>query len=87
MRTAFINHPICSAHDMGETHPEQPARLAAVEGRLRDGNRIDDLTLFEAPRATIEQLARAHDASYICELGSLSPECAAILRRWLDLHL
>jgi acetoin utilization deacetylase AcuC-like enzyme len=74
MRTAFINHPACARHDMGETHPEQPMRLAAVEQRLRDGGRFDALALHRAPRATVEQLQRAHDPAYISGLEALSPQ-------------
>ena len=34
MSTAFISHPDCLKHDMGRHHPEQPARLQAIEDRL-----------------------------------------------------
>jgi len=28
---AFITHPDCLLHEMGEGHPERPERLAAIE--------------------------------------------------------
>ena len=34
MATAFITHPDCLKHDMGAGHPEQPARLTAIEDQL-----------------------------------------------------
>jgi len=73
MLTAWISHPICEAHDMGAGHPEQPARLPAIEDRLRAGGRYDLLAHHEPPHATIEQLARVHAQSYIAELQLLAP--------------
>jgi acetoin utilization deacetylase AcuC-like enzyme len=73
MPAAFISHPKCAAHDMGETHPEQPARLSAVEDALRVGGRFDSLSHHEAPQATVEQLARAHERAYIDQLQALAP--------------
>lgn len=61
---AVYTHAACAGHDPVPGHPEQPARLAAAlaafdEGPLRDCPRVD------APRATREQLALAHDAAHI----------------------
>jgi len=73
MPVAFISHPKCAAHDMGATHPEQPARLGAVEEALRVGGCFDSLSHHEPPRATVEQLARVHTRSYIEELRAVAP--------------
>jgi acetoin utilization deacetylase AcuC-like enzyme len=32
MGIAFITHPECALHEMGEGHPERPARLRALRG-------------------------------------------------------
>jgi len=34
MSTAIYSHPDCLRHDMGEWHPESPARLRAIEDQL-----------------------------------------------------
>jgi len=45
---------------MGDGHPEQPARLDAIEEMLHVRQLHDFLVHHEAPRATLEQLARVH---------------------------
>ena len=34
MSTAIYSHPDCLLHDMGDWHPESPARLRAIEDQL-----------------------------------------------------
>jgi acetoin utilization deacetylase AcuC-like enzyme len=34
MSTAIYSHPDCSLHEMGDWHPESPARLQAIEDQL-----------------------------------------------------
>ena len=34
MSVAFITHPECLLHEMGEGHPERPERLGAIEDKL-----------------------------------------------------
>ena len=34
MSTAIYSHPDCLKHDMGDWHPETPARLRAIEDQL-----------------------------------------------------
>jgi acetoin utilization deacetylase AcuC-like enzyme len=73
MPVAFISHPSCRLHQMGAGHPEQPARLDAIEEMLHARQLHDFLVHHEAPRATVEQLARVHPRGYVEQLGSLSP--------------
>ena len=78
MAIAFITHPECFLHEMGEGHPEGPERLSAIEDRLI-ASRLDYLvTRHEAPRATHEQLARVHDERYIDALKRLSPRAGLV---------
>jgi len=78
---AFITHPACLRHQMGEGHPERPERLAAIEKELLS-SRVHPLVVREeAPEATREQLLRVHDAAYIDELERLSPEDGLT---WID---
>jgi acetoin utilization deacetylase AcuC-like enzyme len=73
MPTAYITHLACAAHEMGAGHPEQPARLSAIDDRLRASGRYDLLSHHQAPRATNAQLERVHDPNYIKTLRSFAP--------------
>jgi acetoin utilization deacetylase AcuC-like enzyme len=71
---AFITHPACLRHQMGEGHPERPERLTAIEKELLASRVYQYVVRAEAPEATREQLLRVHDAAYVEELERLSPE-------------
>src|SRR3954453_12003523 len=73
MAVAFVTHPHCLLHKMGDDHPERPARLRAIEDALHERGLHDLLVHHEAPRATIEQLARVHPRAYIEALAARSP--------------
>jgi acetoin utilization deacetylase AcuC-like enzyme len=73
MATAFITHPDCLKHDMGAGHPEQPARLAAIEDQLIASGIDGYLERYEAPRATDEQLARVHPKAYVQAIRDAAP--------------
>jgi acetoin utilization deacetylase AcuC-like enzyme len=62
--TLLYTHSSCLRHSAGPGHPEAPARLEAVLGAL-DHDRFAMLERIEAPRASREQLARAHAAALI----------------------
>lgn len=60
MSTAIFSHPECSRHDMGEWHPESPARLQAIEDQLIL-SRIDGLLeRRDAPLAELPAVMRNH---------------------------
>ena len=73
MSCAFLTHADCSLHNMGDAHPESPARLGAVEGGLRTAGLLERLRRVEAPPVTREQLLRVHDASYLEQLEKNLP--------------
>ena len=73
MTTLFISPPDCQLHDMGDHHPECPARVAAVEQQLAASGLMDLLVREEAPKATREQLERVHDAGYLDAIEEASP--------------
>lgn len=54
-------------------HPEDPARLHAIENRLISQRLLDLLAVHEAPEVTREQVERVHDARYLQSLAELSP--------------
>ncbi len=74
MQTAYISHPACLKHDMGVDHPESPARLAAIEDQLIATNILPFLQYHEAPRVTVEQLARVHTPGYIRSIEAAAPQ-------------
>ncbi|KDB06168.1 Histone deacetylase domain containing protein [Burkholderia sp. lig30] len=73
MATAFYTHPDCMLHEMGEWHPECPARLSAIQDQLI-ASRIDDLIVHEtAPFASEAALARVHTQAHIDYIRSKVP--------------
>ncbi|MBI1395820.1 MAG: histone deacetylase family protein [Betaproteobacteria bacterium] len=80
MPTAFIRHDECARHDMGEHHPECPARLGAVEDQLIASGLLQALDVHDAPVAQREHLVRVHDPAYVDALFAASPE-----RGWVHL--
>jgi acetoin utilization deacetylase AcuC-like enzyme len=73
MPTAYLTHPACLLHDMGSWHPESPARLRAIDDRLRADRLFEVLAVHEAPAVTREQLLRAHDAAYVDAIEAAAP--------------
>ena len=78
MATAFITHPDCLKHDMGAGHPEQPARLTAIEDQLFASGIDGHLHRYEAPLATDEQLARVHPLEYVNAIREAAPETGRV---------
>lgn len=72
-RTYYITHPSSRDHDMGPGHPEQPARVSAIEDRLIAAGVLDFLHHRTARPATGDQLAHAHDTLYLDELAAAAP--------------
>ncbi len=63
MTTAIFSHPDCLRHEMGEWHPESPARLQAIDDQLIAA-RIDTLLdQRSAPLAELADITRVHSAS------------------------
>ena len=73
MTTAFITHADCLKHDMGHGHPEQPARLTAIEDQLIASGVEQYLQRHDAPLALDEQLARAHSIEYVRAVYQSAP--------------
>ena len=73
MSVAFISHPACRLHHMADGHPEQPARIGVIADQLHARHLFDFLVHHDAPRATVEQLARVHPREHIEQLSMKSP--------------
>ena len=81
MAIAYISHHDCQLHDMGQHHPEQPARLSAINDRLIATGLEMILHQYDAPLATRDALEAVHDSSYIDGIFAASPSEGTA---WLD---
>ncbi|PXW88915.1 acetoin utilization deacetylase AcuC-like enzyme [Nitrosomonas sp. Nm84] len=73
MQTAYISHPDCLKHDMGSYHPECSQRLVSIENQLQATGLSAQLQRYDAPLATVEQLACVHPQSYIASILQAAP--------------
>lgn len=74
MSIIVFTHPDCLKHEMGEGHPESPARLEAIMSALKRAPWIRDIDWQEAPCVTKEQLTRVHPLEYIDSIFQASPK-------------
>jgi acetoin utilization deacetylase AcuC-like enzyme len=74
MTLALISHPDCLRHEMGGWHPEQPARITAIQDQLVASGLDVVLRHYDAPLASREQLVRVHSAGYVDFIFGTSPE-------------
>lgn len=81
MSVAYITHRTFALHEMGAHHPEQPARLGAINDRLIASGLDPVLRHHEARPAEREHLLRAHDAGYVDRIFASSPGEGLV---WLD---
>ncbi len=78
---AYVSHQQCHWHEMGEHHPEQPARLAAIDDRLLASGLDMALHRYDAPLATRDFLTLAHGEAYVDTLFDAVPTGGLV---WLD---
>lgn len=74
MLGAYITHTDCLLHEMGRGHPECPERLGAISDMLFTKGLMDYLAGYEAPLASPEVIARAHEMHYVREVLASAPE-------------
>lgn len=78
MTTAIYSHPDCMLHEMGDWHPESPARLQAIEDQLI-ASRVGPLLDYrEAPMANLHDIARVHRQEAIALVRDNCPKPAAV---------
>jgi acetoin utilization deacetylase AcuC-like enzyme len=65
MSTAIYSHPDCQRHNMGDWHPESPARLQAIADQLISAQINDLVEHRQAPLAQLADLARNHSPNAI----------------------
>ena len=81
MAIAYISHHDCQQHDMGPHHPEQPARLSAINDRLIATGLEMVLRQYDAPLVSRDLLEAVHDAAYVEQIYAASPSEGLA---WLD---
>lgn len=74
MSIGIITHHDCMLHDMAPGHPECPARISAIDQQIIHDGYNYEMKFLDAPKASIEQLVRVHDADYVNEIFRISPE-------------
>ncbi len=62
-KTAYLYDPLYLQHETGQ-HPEQSARLNAINRNLESTGLLDTLERVAPRKATLEDIARIHDAGY-----------------------
>ncbi len=82
MNLAFISHHLCHDHRMGAHHPEQPERLHAIQDRMIASGMEMLVTHYDAPEATVEQLARVHTPEYVRMVFDNAPRAAMSSPGW-----
>ncbi|HKX56923.1 MAG TPA: histone deacetylase family protein, partial [Xanthomonadales bacterium] len=70
MSTLILHHDDCLAHDPGKMHPESIQRLRTVLEALEQ---LPGTEKLPAPRASLEQITRAHDLDYWQSLLDAEP--------------
>ena len=81
MSIAYLTHRACSLHQMGDYHPEQPARLSAINDQLIESGLEMVLMYPDVPVATQAQLLRVHDADYVQHVFDSTPSEGQV---WFD---
>ncbi len=65
MTVGVFSHFKCSGHDMGDYHPESPARLTAIQDQLISSGLDYAVRQFDATPLDRKYLSLAHDETYI----------------------
>ena len=73
MTTLVYWHDACLEHDTGPMHPERADRLRAIRAALEAPD-FQALEWREAPRATVEQIARIHPQAFVEQMLAAVPE-------------
>jgi acetoin utilization deacetylase AcuC-like enzyme len=76
MSTAIYSHTDCQRHEMGDWHPESPARLQAIHDQLILAHINDLLEHREAPLAQLSDIERVHSQNAIGMVRDHIPKAA-----------
>jgi acetoin utilization deacetylase AcuC-like enzyme len=90
MATLLYTDPRFGEHDTTPGHPERPERMDAVSRGVEASVAVEDLVRCTPRAATVDELARVHDRSYLDALerfcssggGHLDPDTVAMSGSW-----
>ena len=71
--TIVFSHNACLGHNMGEGHPERPARMDAVEQAFQREALASRLVRRDAERATLDCIGLMHPLKYIEQIVASVP--------------
>ncbi len=74
MTTAIYSHPDCQRHEMGEWHPESPARLQAIDDQIILARLPGLVEQRSAPLAGLDAIRRNHSESAIAIVRDHLPQ-------------
>lgn len=74
MTTAIYSHPDCLRHDMGEWHPESPARLRAIDDQIILARLPGLVEQRSPPLAELDAIRRNHTEAAIAIVRDHVPE-------------
>ena len=80
--TLYITPALCLEHETPPNEPDRPARLQAIDRRLKSGGLIELLHGHATRDATTEELARCHGEDYIRRVEAA---CAWIERQGVSI--
>ena len=83
MTVTIISSPKCNLHDMGDDHPEQPARMHQINDQFISSGLDYVLHFAVAKPAQISALERAHDKAFVKRVFDRAPS-EDYERVWLD---
>lgn len=72
MTTLLLNHEAFLHHDPGPHHPECSDRARVIDSILKK-DEFQSLVRRQAPRATVDQIALAHDPKYVATILASIP--------------
>jgi acetoin utilization deacetylase AcuC-like enzyme len=73
MTVTIFSHYSCLQHELGQDHPEQPARLHAIADQLLSSGLEYVVQQRDATPANDDQLALVHDRNYIAKVIASQP--------------
>ena len=64
-RLIVVSTESCDAHDVPNRHPEAPGRLVSAVAGVRSSVPPERMRAMTPPQASLDDLALAHDRSYL----------------------
>ena len=68
----FVTNDLCLKHTAGESHPESPRRLLALQAALDRADLREAVAIVEAPMAPLERLAGVHTSDLVALIQRVS---------------